>query len=230
MDNNAKLDSFQMLMLVATPKLAEKAAELFRRENLPIQYRLNAEGTASSQVMDMLGFGSIDKCLIISMMPKKYGDKMLGLLHSKLRLDTVNSGIAFTVPMSGANNLLLHILTKSTEKNSENNSGRNRYIMPDTKYSLIVAIVDRGFSGDVMEAARDAGAGGGTVVHSRRIASEDITGQWGLSLKDEKELVLIISELEKKLDIMQSINEKCGIQSEAKGMVMSLPIDSVMGI
>ena len=37
MDNNAKPDSFQMLMLVATPKLAEKAADLFRKENLPIQ-------------------------------------------------------------------------------------------------------------------------------------------------------------------------------------------------
>lgn len=102
--------------------------------------------------------------------------------------------------------------------------------MAEVKYVLIAAIVDRGFNNEVMDAARAAGAGGGTVIHSRSIDSEEATGFWGLSVQEEKEIVLILAEAENKMNIMRAISEKCGMRSEAKGLVMSLPIDSVMGI
>lgn len=95
---------------------------------------------------------------------------------------------------------------------------------------LIAAIVDRGFSGDVMEAAKKAGAGGGTVLHSRSIESEEATNFWGMSVQEEKEIVLILTKHESKKEIMRAISENCGMQSKAKDLVMSLPIDSVMGI
>ena len=68
------------------------------------------------------------------------------------------------------------------------------------------------------------------MVHSRAIENENATGFWGLSVQEEKEIVLILAELENKLPIMRAISEKCGMHSEAKGLVISLPIDSVMGI
>lgn len=48
MDHEKKV-SFQLLTLITTPKLAEKAAEMFKKGALPLQYRFNAEGTASSE-------------------------------------------------------------------------------------------------------------------------------------------------------------------------------------
>ena len=47
MDNTKKL-SFQLLMLITTPKLAEEAAEMFKQGALPLQYRFSAEGTAEN--------------------------------------------------------------------------------------------------------------------------------------------------------------------------------------
>ncbi|MBQ8208628.1 MAG: transposase [Clostridia bacterium] len=230
MENNEKKPSYQLLVLIATPKLADKAAELFCRNSLPVQYRLNAEGTASNEIMDMLGFGSIDKCILASMVEKPLGQKMLGKLHSELRLDTVNSGIAFTIPLTGASNLILRMLTQTAENTAGSAGGKERYIMTDIKYSLITAVVNRGFSGDVMKAAKEAGAGGGTVMHSRSIVNEEALGFNELSVPDEKEIVLIIAEAESKMAIMRAISENCGMASEAKGLVVSLPIDSVMGI
>ena len=43
MDYEKKV-SFQLLTLITTPKLAEKAAEMFKKGALPLQYRFNAEG------------------------------------------------------------------------------------------------------------------------------------------------------------------------------------------
>lgn len=221
---------YQLLMLIATPKLANNAAELFLQQNLPIQYRLHAQGTASSEIMDTLGFGSIDKRILLSMVPQPFGNGMLKLLHSKLRLDAVNSGIAFTIPLSGANKMLVQMM-ESTQENSEiAQKGKGDHPMTENQYTLIAAMVDRGFSGDVMEAAKAAGAGGGTVVTGRGIEKEEAANFWGLSLREEKELVLILAEKENKVPIMSAISEKCGMKSEAKGLVMALPIDAVMGI
>ena len=223
-------ESYQLLMLIATPKLADKAAELFLKSALPIQYRLGAEGTASSEIMDTLGLGSTDKGVLISTVPESFGRVMLGLLHSELRLDAVNSGIAFTIPLTGANNLLLRMMQKTAEDSVSKETGKGENTMTERTHALIAAIVNRGYSNEVMDAARAAGAGGGTVVHSRSIGSEEATSFWGLSVQEEKEIVLILAEVEGKVAIMSAISEKCGMHSEANGLVLSLPIDAVMGL
>lgn len=221
---------YQMLILIATPKLADKAAEMFLQSDLPLQFRLNAEGTASSEIMDTLGFGSVDKCVLMSYVPQKLGRQMLGMLHSRLRLDAVNSGIAFTVPLTGAVNLVLRMMNSAAEHNENSETRKGELTMGTTKYTLIAATVDRGFGGDVMNTARAAGAGGGTIVHSRSIENEEATVFWGLSVQEEKEIVLILAEHEDKMAIMKAISEAHGMHSDAKGLVVSLPIDDVMGM
>lgn len=230
MEENKKKPSFQLLALITTPKLVDKAAEMFRKGALPVQYRLNAQGTASSEIMDLLGLGSIDKCILLSVMPKTFADIMLTKLQGELKLNTVNSGIAFTIPLTGANSLVLRMLTENTEINDALNGRKDETVMTEHNHALIAAIINRGFSEDVMEAARGAGAGGGTVLHSRQMGSEEVTSFWGLSLQEEKEIVLILAETKKKVDIMREISEKCGMHSDAKGLVLSLPVDSVMGL
>lgn len=226
MQNNAH-PSYRLLLLIATQKLADKATELFKEMDVPVQHRLGAKGTASSEIMDTLGFGSIDKVLLCSMVPCSFGNEMLEQLHSKLRLDAVNSGIAFTIPLTGATNLLVRMMNGIGEQNEQR---KDEDTVTNSNYTLVAAIVDRGFSGDVMEAAKKAGAGGGTVLHSRSIESEAATTFWGMSVQEEKEIVLILAKHESKKEIMRAISETCGMQSKAKGLVMSLPIDSVMGI
>ena len=81
-----------------------------------------------------------------------------------------------------------------------------------------------------MEVVRAQGVKGGTVIRSRRIGNKEATSFWGLSVQDEKEIVLILVESSNKVDLMKCIGEKCGMHSEAQGIVLSLPIDSVVGI
>lgn len=226
---NEKNALLRVLVLITTPKLADKAMKMFRKGAIPIQYQWNAVGTASSEMIDVLGLGSPDKSVLISFMPKIFADEMLKRLKKELRLGTVNSGIAFTLPMSGANNLVVRMLEQLSGNEAENTERKVRINMSDIKYSLITAVVNRGYSENVMEAARAAGASGGTVVPSRRIGNEQAVGFWGMSIQNEKDIIFIITDNENKLKIMQAIGEKCGMHSEAKGIVVSLPIDAVIG-
>lgn len=81
-----------------------------------------------------------------------------------------------------------------------------------------------------MDAARAVGAKGGTVLHSHSIGNEEIMSFWGLSIPKAKDVVLILTETENKLKIMRAISERCGLHSDAKGIVLSFPIDTVIGL
>ena len=102
--------------------------------------------------------------------------------------------------------------------------------MQENDYQIIVALVNQGYSEEVMAAARPAGAAGGTVLHSRRVGAEEALSQWGFSLQEEKEAVMILAKAESKLAIMQAICDSCGLQSDAQGIVLSLPVDNVVGL
>ena len=219
----------RLLFTIAEPRLAEKAIKIFNALDVAVAYELSAVGTASSEMMDILGLGTPDKALLISILPKPDVDVLLKKLNKDLRLGTVNSGIAFTLPVSGANSFLLKILGQSQIASSEKN-GKVESAMNKSGYSMITVAVNQGFSEEVMNAARAAGAGGGTVVHSRRLGSEESLAKWGLTFQEEKELVFIVAKDETKLQIMQAIGDNCGLHSEAGGLIFSLPIDNVIGI
>ena len=231
----AKRPLIRFLGLIMTEKLSNMAIELFEEEGVALKHGLLAEGTASSEILDMMGLGSTEKRFLATVLPKKSADKMLGRLNEKLELRSVNSGIAFSIPVNGLNSMLLKIVSYGKEELSGpaeeecEKKGENEN-MSERKHVLIAALINRGFSSDVMVAAREVGAGGGTVLHSRQIISEETAGLWGIGIQEEKEILLIISDSEHKMDIMKAISEKCGIHSEAGGMVMSLPIDTVIGI
>ena len=213
------------MTLITTHKLGDKAESIFKKNGLNLQYRLGAEGTASSDMMDMLGLGSVDKCLLLSVLPKAAAQEVLGKLKRELRMHAVNSGIAFTIPLSGASGLLLH-LAKGAGEETERKDDKT---MENRTHALVVAMINRGFSGDVMEAARAVGARGGTVIHSRCIGSTEASALLGLSGNEEKEIVMILTDAAQKTAIMEAVTARCGAATEAKGLVMSLPVDSVTG-
>ncbi|MDE7212551.1 MAG: hypothetical protein K2O03_14060 [Lachnospiraceae bacterium] len=230
MNPNEKNFSFRILMLITNPKLAKKATKLFGEGAIPLHYKLNALGTASNEMMDILGLGSIDKELLIAILPKHFADEMLRKLYKTLKMGVPDSGIAFTMPISGANNHIVRMLKQIAGEGAGETQRKEETTMAETKHVMIASIVNRGYSEEVMNAARSAGAGGGSVLHSRRVGSEKAMEFWGLSVQEEKEIILILASAEDKLAIMQAISDACGLRSDANGIVVSLPIDTVIGL
>lgn len=221
------MDKLRVLFLITTPKMAKKAEEVFDASSVPIHYRVGAMGTASSEVMDVLGLGSPEKRVLISVLPKAAADSMLLKLHKVLRIGAVNSGIAYTLPINAASKFAFTVFDNLKEDTEERKGQR---AMSEKQNAMIAAVVNLGYSEDVMIAARKAGAGGGTVLHSRSIVDDSAMQKVGVEMAEEKDIVLIVADSETKLAIMKAISEKCGIQTDAKGIVYSLPIDNVIGL
>ena len=98
------------------------------------------------------------------------------------------------------------------------------------KGELIVTIVNNGFSGDVMDYAKKAGASGGTIVKGRGTNSNETEKLFGIDITPEKQVVLILAPKEKKDGIMKSIIEGVGLNTLGKGICFSLPVDNILGV
>ena len=94
---------------------------------------------------------------------------------------------------------------------------------------MIITVVDKGNTELVMNAARTAGANGGTVVRAKGTGAE-IAKFFGVSISEEKELVYIVASRESRDSIMKAIMEKAGTNTNAHGVIFTLPVDSVAGI
>ena len=102
--------------------------------------------------------------------------------------------------------------------------------MKDTDYELLVAIANQGYIDTVMDAARSAKAGGGTVIHAKGTGMELAKKYLGVSLVEEKEVILIVTKSREKNQIMKAIMEQAGLDSKERTIVFSLLVTSVAGI
>ena len=100
--------------------------------------------------------------------------------------------------------------------------------MKDTRYDLLLVIANQGYTGSIMDAARAAGAGGGTVIHAKGTGMEGAAKFMGIDLVNEKELVLIVARTSEKNQIMKSIMD--GADKKAGAIVFSLPVTDTAGL
>jgi len=97
-------------------------------------------------------------------------------------------------------------------------------------HDLIVSIINKGYSDIFMNTAREAGASGGTIIKARGQAHEGAVKFLGISVEDEKEIILILASKRKKASIMRAVCEAHGLNSKAHGIVFALPVDVVLGL
>ena len=88
----------------------------------------------------------------------------------------------------------------------------------DEKFELIMCIINAGFSDAVMDAARSCGARGGTVIHARGTARQEVETRFNISIHPEKEVVLILASNKIKDDILHAIYQEVGLNSPGQGI------------
>lgn len=98
------------------------------------------------------------------------------------------------------------------------------------KYEVILCIVNDGYTDAVMEAARNFGARGGTVIHARGTANPEAEQKFNITVQPEKEIVMILVEREVKDDILHALYKAVGLQTAGQGIAFCLPVDDVVGL
>ena len=85
------------------------------------------------------------------------------------------------------------------------------------KYEMIFCIVNSGFSETVMDAARGAGARGGTVFRARGTASKEAETAFGITVQPDKEVVMILVPAEIKDNVLREVYNAVLIERAGRG-------------
>ena len=207
-------------------KNSKKYIDLYKKDKLEVMYITLGEGTARGDILDYLGLEASEKMVIFNFVQQH--DWMLTKkdLQRKLQIDAPGEGIAFLVPLSsiGGQRTLQFLLDRQELPESEEST------LKDTTYELIVAIADQGNLEMVMDAARGAGAYGGTVIHAKGTGMEYAEKYLGVTIAAEKAMIFIVTKKDQKNSIMKAIMEQAGMQTPAKTIVFSLPVTDTAGL
>ncbi len=204
---------------------SEAYLNFFKEQDINLSLATFGRGTASKEVLEMLGIGSSDKCVIFSFMTMRKSHELLIEIEKRMQLKKVGAGLSLSVPLSsidGMRSLRTIVSDIDVEKEDEG-------YMVNTEKELIVVVAKRGYTETVMEVARRAGAEGGTVVHARGTGQESSEKFFGTLIGAEKEMIFIVSKTEKRNNIMKEIKENVGAETPSGAVSFSLPISEISG-
>lgn len=215
-----------LMTTIVNRKQGKKYLNLYKEDNLQVMFSSLGAGTASGDVLDYLGLEATEKTVIFTVLEENSWSKTKKDLRQKLQIDAPGEGIAFIIPLSSiGGKKTLQFLTANQEFQKEEES-----VLKDTVYELIIVIANQGYIELVMDAARGAGAYGGTVIHAKGTGMEQAEKFMGVSLAAEKEIIFIVAKKQQKNEIMKAVMEKAGLDSKAKSIVFSLPVTDTAGL
>ena len=197
----------------------KKIKHLFKKYKLSYNVMTYAKGTASTSLLNYLGLDEVKKSIYFSLIPATLEKLILKELSNKLKLNEIGNGIAFTISLTSSNKFIKDNLVK----------GENIMEKSNSSYELIITIVKEGYSDLVMQASKKVGCNGVTLIEGRSLGTSR-TIFMDLAIEPEKDIVLNIVSSDIKRKVMESINEMCGVKTEARGLIISLPIDNVVGL
>jgi nitrogen regulatory protein PII len=99
-----------------------------------------------------------------------------------------------------------------------------------TTFELVVCIVNAGFSQVVVEAARKAGARGGTIIRGRGSANPEAEEFFGVTIQPDKEIVLTLVPTDIKDEVLRTIYQESGLSKEGQGIAFTVPVERATAI
>ena len=219
--------NLKALVGILTLRDAEKLTELINGSCAALSYEADAKGTARSSVLDYLGLGETEKKIVISLFPERAEEAVLKEIRENMHLYLAGKGICFTVPLTGASAIVANALRKSVP-DTEKNGGKK--VKTQREYCLIVTAMQKGFAEEAMEAARAAGAAGGSVLTAATLGDKKAEQLIGVTLQKETDVLLILAKNDGKDAITEAILKKVGLKTDGGGVVFTLPVDSIAGV
>lgn len=217
---------YTLLINILGREYEEAYLEYYKKNGINTVFSSLCSGTASKSMLDYLGLEKNEKVMLNMIVSQDNAESIMSGLVTKMGINLPGTGIAMTVSVESiGGKASLMYLAEGQENTSDEVKKVNENL-----YSLITVICEKGYSDTVMDAARAAGAGGGTVVHGKGTANEFTAKFFGVSIAAEKEIIYIVTRKSDKDAIMKAIIENAGAATDARAAVFSIPVDDVAGL
>ena len=220
------MSELYLMVTITSRKVTKKFSDFYTKMDLPVSFITLGSGTASSEILDYFGLDGSEKGILFHLVTDSKWKEVKRQLRLTMNIDIPGIGIAFLVPLSsiGGTKALNYLTVGQEFVKGEESS------LKDTKYDLLVTIANQGYSDQIMEAAREVHAAGGTIIHAKGTGSHLAEKFMGMTLVPEKEMIFIVVRSNQKNAIMQAIMQKAGTGTKAGAIVFSLPVTDTAGM
>lgn len=202
----------------------ETMTSLYRDMNLPLVLTFLGRGTAEDEYLSLYDLKATEKAIVVAVADGEQTTRLVNAAKKKLCIDIPGNGIMMAVPVKsvGGGRTLAYLTDNAVPDKT----------VPKMEFNheLIVIILNQNYIDDVMNAARSAGAPGGTVLHAKGTGASYSKKFFGVSLAEEKEVVFIAVKSSKKTAVMKAVAEQAGPDTPAGAITFSLPVSAVAGI
>jgi len=208
---------------------SKRYMDMLNEKSIRFHIQTVAFGTAPSEMMDIFGLGNNDKDAVLSFAPEDAVRGLTGELGKNIGSGNEYGGMMMTLRLSAVSRLSAEIITRASASNKETGE---KTMADENKYQqqLILITVDRGCTDQVMQTAKRAGATGGTILRARLADTEKLEQLGMPEAQEEKEIITILSPASTAAEIMNEVNRLHGMNSDAHGMVVALPVDKALNI
>ncbi|CDZ75153.1 nitrogen regulatory protein P-II [Peptoniphilus sp. ING2-D1G] len=219
MIDESTIMNLELIRVIVNEGKASKILKFARDNGLRGGTILLAQGTASNTILDFLGLTEVRKEVVYLIQEREKNTTFLKKLSDTFNIEKPNQGIIFTTDIIGFYGtkeitcpMILH-----DEKG-------------DLMYHLITIIVDKGKAENVIDAAKEAGSKGGTIINARGSGIHETAKIFNFEIEPEKEMILILSEADTTQDIVDSIRRKTDIEQPGKGIIFIQNVNKTYGL
>lgn len=218
----------EVVAAVVDVEQSEKVLRIYREERAPVDFVCMAHGTARTEMLDLLGIGETAKAIVMCLASHEVAVRLLKRLGRELQMRYPGRGIAFSIPITGIGVRWHKLLTAADDPHKE--AGDMQNTEKNDGFDVVAVVMERGYTNTAMDAARKAGARGGTVISARGIAEDEVKRFFGIEIQAEKEIVFLVVKSEEKQQIMTALMKAVGMKTRSHGIVLSMPLSAAIGL
>lgn len=220
MNANGEMLNLELVCVIVNDGLGSRVVKSAKQNGFSGGTITYGKGTTNNRLLDYLGLSDIRKEIIYLAADQSKAYQALDKINKEFEFYKPNHGIVFTTSMCsvyGSKNVDCHQL--------ENKRGANKQM-----YHVITVIVDKGNAEDVVRAAEKAGSKGGTILNGRGSGVHETSKVFAMEIELEKEIVLILSEVDRTEAIVSSIRKDLKIDEPGNGIIFVQDVNKTYGI
>lgn len=240
-DQREKVSPLVMVVTIVNRNQANYFVSQYQDVGAALSMVMFGYSMPPQDVVNVLRINETRKDILLTFSRAADVEKMKNIAYQRFAISQEAKGVLFAVSLDGVSGISVYKYLsdqnrevrekKMNEKNPEIVTQGAEVLHKDkNEYSMVLAIVNKGNTDLVMEAARKAGAKGGTIAVARGTGNPELAKEYGIVIQPEKEMVFIVVPKSMKDKVMKAVYDEAGIATKGMGIVVSLPILDTVGL
>ncbi len=216
----------KLIITIVSRNKTNRVVKASRRKRAEGATIIHGQGTGIERCKTFWGIPmEPEKDIIFTVVSDEHAEDVLDIISKSVKMSKPGNGVAFILDITRFTGAV-HLHKKKQKPTDQPLKSMDI----TAQFELIVTIVDKGFCEEIIEASREAGAAGGTILHGRGTGVHEHAKLFSLNIEPEKEVILTLVPHKITDKVLEVIVKAGELDKPGKGIAFVLNVEKVLGI